>query len=103
MSLDANTYYLNQHLDAVDNRVRNAEEADRIAKEAVEDVNGPYWPWRPEAIREAVSEVSDEQLARVVASRFSDAGLACVIRDIVSGYWYSVALSDTEESLTKGD
>lgn len=92
----ANTYFLNCHLDDMDRLQRQAEEAERTAQEWVEDEASDFYPWNPDAIREAMCEVEDKHLERMVKAKGCDKELAKAVREIVVGYWLQQAQDKAE-------
>ena len=89
--MDANTYYLNQHMDDVDNRQRNYEHAAWIAQQDMEDPKSDFYPWTPDRIYEAMTEAPDAALARMAAAHGNDKELATIVREIVLAYWLETA------------
>jgi hypothetical protein len=98
MNMDANTYYLNQHLAEVERQERHHEWASQKAQEYVEEANGYYSPWLPDNIAEALAEVEPPECARLAAAYADDKELAKVVREIVVGYWYNMAFDNVFDS-----
>jgi hypothetical protein len=89
--MDANTYYLNQHMDAVNEYDSWQDRAEWIAKQEMDDPMSNFYPWTSDRISEAMNEAPQSALERMVASHGNDRALATVVREIVLGYWLETA------------
>jgi len=89
--MDANTYYLNQHMDAISDADQRIERATWIAQQEMEDTQSDFYPWTPDRIYEAMTEAPDAALARMAAAHGNDRELATIVREIVLAYWLESA------------
>jgi hypothetical protein len=85
--MDANTYYLNQHMDTFKEEVC----VKSFAQEQIENPDSDFYPWTPERVHEALSESPDIGLARIVEGHYDDRKLAMAVREIVLRYWLDSA------------
>ena len=92
----ANTYFANQYLGQVEDAQRIAEESAETAQAWVDDEASNFYPWNPDAIREAMCEVEDKHLERMVKAKGCDKELAKAVREIVVGYWLQQAQDKAE-------
>jgi hypothetical protein len=92
----ANTYFANQYLGQIEDAQRIAEEAAETAQAWVEDEASDFYPWNPDAIREAMCEVEDKHLERMIKAKGCDKELAKAVREIVVGYWLQQAQDKAE-------
>lgn len=97
--IDANTYFLNQHMDRRDAAYRRAEKIDEMAQQLLEDKAGDYYPWSRLAVAEAFMEIGTKELERIVACRHDDKQLATAIREVVIGYWLDLAKDYAEKHI----
>ena len=95
--MDANTYYLNQHMDDLDRLAEQEEQIDEAAAEFVNDPQSEYWPWTVERVQEAMSESRHTQ--KLIDARGDDAKLAAMTRKIVVDYWMNEARIYVERKL----
>jgi len=89
--MDANTYYLNQHMDAVTEADSWQDRAEWIAQQEMQDPESDFYPWTPSRINEAFIEAPLSALARITDCHGDDRALATVVREIVLGYWLETA------------
>jgi hypothetical protein len=95
--MDANTYYLNQHMGELDDRAQRRENAEWIATQEMADPTSDFYPWTPDRITEAFNEAPSAALERVAANHGDDRELAKVVREIVLAYWLETATDFYEE------
>jgi hypothetical protein len=89
--MDANTYYLNQHMGQIDDRAQRRDNAEWIAKQEMDDPKSNFYPWTSDRISEAFNEAPSSALERLAANHGNDRELATVVREIVLGYWLETA------------
>ena len=89
--MDANTYYLNQRMDDIDESAQWHDRATSIAHMELEDPNSSFYPWSVSNIEEALNEAPGSALARIAACHGNDRELATVVREIVLAYWLETA------------
>jgi hypothetical protein len=94
--MDANSYYLNEYMNAHDAWAEWQSECEELAQAEVEDTKSEYYPWTPKNVWEALSELPNEMYERIVEAREDDKALAMVVREAVAGYWYQLALNKIE-------
>ena len=85
--MDANIYFLNQHLGTVEDGQRRADANAETAQEWINDESSEFYPWHPDQIRHAICEIKDEHLERLIKARADDKELAKALREIVVGFW----------------
>jgi hypothetical protein len=90
--MDANVYYLEQHLQDQDDWAAAQNHAEEMAQQEIEDPTSKFYPWTVKNVDEALTEIKSRELQRIINTYHDDKALARVIREVVVGYWFDNAL-----------
>ena len=90
--MDANVYFLEQHLQSQEDIISAQNHAEEMAQQEIEDPTSKFYPWSAKNVYEALNEIRDREVQRIVNTYHDDKALARVIREVVIGYWFDNAL-----------
>jgi hypothetical protein len=77
--MDANTYFLNQHLSHLESQDPTNPKSE-------------FYAYDPENFAEALADISEAEINRLIWNINNPDGLRKAIKDVVEGYWADKAI-----------
>ena len=89
--MDANTYYLNAHMDTLNEDDDDVERAEELANKEIENPSGEFYPWSEKNFQEAFANMDIEHIKGFLDFRESPQTLADHLKDVIEKYWWEQA------------
>lgn len=89
--IDANTYYLNEHMSETTRMLEKENRARYLASRDMHHIKSDFYPWTADRMMEALNEASVPDLEDMASAHADDKKLANSIREIVLAYWLQKA------------
>jgi hypothetical protein len=81
--MDANTYFLNQHL--------IESEAEAVAEQEIQNPSSIFYAYDPENFAEALRDIQEKEIGNLIFNINNPLALSKALKKVVEDYWFDIA------------